>query len=321
MKRKAGFKATDKKGVVATAGQALRAAVAAISQLSVTVSHGLASTYKTLAGTVVSSSGARTTGGAAGHGSVPGSTLNSSLPHDHHGRWQVWTAGSHLGATHPQAHTLNIIEESDDGSVGCSSSFGAASGSCNNNNPAQYDSSATQASSSRSCSVAAASSTRAAAASAPLRPSSAASQAPRSGAGLPLGEGLEHGQQQHITTSELPQASKLSEQKTPPSSKASQPAVLPLQKQQAAEQHVSSDSALDSSLTRNTSSCCSGVDCSWLRSNLVSIGWKLDPWIILLALATSCGALAAGAVQLAVRSRSQEQQNALKQVCPNRSKR
>jgi hypothetical protein len=46
LKRKAGFKATDKKGVATTTGDALRAAVAAVAQFSATVSESLASTYR-----------------------------------------------------------------------------------------------------------------------------------------------------------------------------------------------------------------------------------------------------------------------------------
>lgn len=62
LKRKAGFKATDKKGVAASTGSALRAAVAAVAQFSATVSESLASTYRSFADTLRLSSagGART---------------------------------------------------------------------------------------------------------------------------------------------------------------------------------------------------------------------------------------------------------------------
>lgn len=81
----------------------------------------------------------------------------------------------------------------------------------------------------------------------------------------------------------------------------------------ATEPHINNNGGLDSSLTKTQarSSCCR---CSWLRTNVQSMGWKLDPWVILLSLLVSCAALAAGAVQLAVRARTPEQQSAIQQV-------
>lgn len=62
----------------------------------------------------------------------------------------------------------------------------------------------------------------------------------------------------------------------------------------------------------NSRGCCS---CSWLKTSLSSMGWKLDPLVILLSLITTLAALTAGAVQLAVRARTPEQQTAIQQVC------
>lgn len=67
----------------------------------------------------------------------------------------------------------------------------------------------------------------------------------------------------------------------------------------------------NSAFADSTAACCNA---SWLRTNLKSVGWRLDPLVILLSLIVSCAALAAGAVQLAVRARTPEQQSAAQQV-------
>lgn len=209
----------------------------------------------------------------------------------------------------------------------------------------------------------------ASAAAASLRPSSA--QQPRSGAGLPLGEGLEGtpedsqegalklpGARVHIsatgvagvvlpaapagvggaleaadaapdygdddgdTTAAGTAAAASAAASQAPSSTASSPssrlkpakkyvgeAASDAAKPPAATCAVPTDDNHYSS-SRNRSCC----DCSWLRTNLQSMGWKLDPWVILLSLLVSCAALAAGAVQLATRARTPEQKSAIQQV-------
>lgn len=206
------------------------------------------------------------------------------------------------------------------------------------------------------------------AAAAPLRPSSV--QQPRSGAGLPLGEGLE-GTEQQTEGSAMPAAalvhiSATGNAQVAPSAAAA--AILPANVAGAKESpkptqiaisaepaaangtnpstaastlsRASADAALPSSdfkhkaigsdLTKppphdshpvtddNTHShsgsrrsCCS---CSWLRTNVQSMGRKLDPWVILLSLVVSLAALAAGAVQMATRARTPDQKSAIQQV-------
>jgi len=371
LKRKAGFKATDKKGVVATAGQALRAAVAAVSQFSVTVSQSLASTFRTAADTIhPSSSGAKT----ATHGSRstdPASVFGSSLASSGKssamsGRWHAWRGPSHTGDA-SQARTLNAIDESAAGSTASSSYVGGSSydvptstpsisdfslsqascgtdssgiagtraGSSSNSSIAEGPSSAGSAAASQNSGPRASSRLRHAttatsvqpvagtAASLPLRPSSAEARQPRSGAGLPLGEGLEDESEQHVGAEVPPtlaQHSRLAspaavqvvQSPKPTTVAAAVPATVKSKKRAIAPTDAT-DVVLDSSLMKahGTTGCCS---CDWLKANVQSMGWKLDPWVILLSLATTLAALAAGAVQLAVRERSQEQQNALQQV-------
>lgn len=342
LKRKAGFKATDKKGVTASAGQALRAAVAAVTDFSVTVTHSLASTYRTFAdslrtsqpgGSPLSAHGGRGSleSGASGLGSsgrAQGLTLT--------GRWQAWRGPSAAGVASSSGHQgLQTIAESAAGNAlsissgfvssldgsGCVLQAAGASGedfvqpwsSSSSSGQAVLPTSTAPAapgpssvSSStmsgapdgqvgswwhgtsrlRNTTLAASAAPRApAAASAPLRPSTA--QQPRTGAGLPLGEGAE--EEQQVEAAAQPPAAASSSRKA-----AQEGCIDP--------EHVASASA---------SGCFS---CSRLRSNLGSMGWKLDPWVILLSLVVSCAALAAGAVQLAVRARTPDQMNAIQQV-------
>lgn len=371
LKRKAGFKATDKKGVVATAGQALRAAVAAVSQFSVTVSQSLASTFRTAADTIhPPSSGAKT----ATHGSRStdaASVFDSSLASSGKssaisGRWHAWRGPSHTGDA-SQASTLNPIDESAPGSTASSRYVGGSSydvptatpsisyfslsqvscgtdssgiagtraGSSSNSSVAEGPSSAGSAPASQSSGPRTSSRLRhattatglqpaqaaATAASLPLRPSSAEARQPRSGAGLPLGEGLEAESEAHVGAEMPPALAQRSCHASPvvqvaqspkPTTTAAAPATAKSKKSAVASTDAS-EVVLDSSLMKahGTPGCCS---CAWLKANVQSMGWKLDPWVILLSLATTLAALAAGAVQLAVRERSQEQLNALQQV-------
>lgn len=81
LKRKASFKATNKKGVAASTSDALRAAVAAVAQFSTTVSESLDSTYRSLADTLrlsIAGGGARTAPGPGSSHDGTASTLTFS---------------------------------------------------------------------------------------------------------------------------------------------------------------------------------------------------------------------------------------------------
>lgn len=344
IKRKAGFKATDKKGVVATAGQALRAAVEAISQFSLTASHGFASTIRGFTTTLrgASNNGSMQSNDAISVFCSTGSDENASSTTST-GRWQVWRGSSHAGAspTH-SAHASTAASTGSAGLVGFSPAATTAG------TVTTVESVTASRVGSRLRNVAAASS--------PLQPSSAANssvqqQQTRSGAGLPLGEGREEEEEASSVSSEQTFHTgasgssaqsfhtAVSQGKSASSAAGSPPstttaASLPAQPPSAAAATASAapatavpcslqeinSTALDlgSSLTSagapdssRASGCC---DCSWLRANLSSLNWRFDPWVILLLLCISVAALAGGAVQLAVRARSRAQVDAIKEV-------
>lgn len=200
-------------------------------------------------------------------------------------RWQAWRGPSASGAgdSHKQGQdvTLETINEAPTGFRGPSRLRNASAVAASPvPSPVQHST----------------------AASSPLRPSSAAvHEQPRSAAGLPLGEGVEG-------PGDAVSAPAPNKKPVAPSQLQASVTSTPSVNNTSTAGAAADDSRHSNSAPADTPAA------SWLHSNLKSMGWRLDPLVILLSLVVSCAALSAGAVQLAVRARTPEQQSAAQQV-------